>query len=87
VQNYELLWTDNNWPDIQLDIWAFSISGIRPDIRQVKSSIRPDTGCTVNKRPDYPAGYPVHPYIFIINKFSLFLFCNLFPLCIVSLEK
>jgi hypothetical protein len=25
-----------------------------------QSGIRPDTGC--KKWPDYPAGYPVHPY-------------------------
>jgi hypothetical protein len=42
-------------PDIQL----FLVSGIRPDIRQFKSSIRVDTGH--KKRPDYPAEYPVHP--------------------------
>jgi hypothetical protein len=28
------------WPDIRL----FSVSGIRPDIRQVKFGIQPDTG-------------------------------------------
>jgi hypothetical protein len=39
---------------------AFSISCIRPDIRQVKSGIRPDTG--YQKRADNLAGYPVHPY-------------------------
>jgi hypothetical protein len=26
-----------------------------------QSGIRPDTG--YQKRPDYPAGYPVHPYL------------------------
>jgi hypothetical protein len=40
------------WPDIRL----FSVSGIRPDIRQLKSGIRSDTG--YKKRPDYP----VHPH-------------------------
>jgi hypothetical protein len=41
------------WPDI----WLFSLSGIRLDIRQVKSDIRTDTG--YYKRPDYAAGgYP-----------------------------
>jgi hypothetical protein len=49
------------WPDIRL----FSVSGIQLDIRQVKSGIRPDTGYL--KRPDYPAGYPVHRY-FQANK-------------------
>jgi hypothetical protein len=28
------------WPDIRIRL--FSVSGIRPDIRQVKSGIRPD---------------------------------------------
>jgi hypothetical protein len=28
------------WPDIRL----FSVSGIRPDVRQVNYGIRPDTG-------------------------------------------
>jgi hypothetical protein len=28
-------------------------------IRQAKSTIQPDTG--YEKRPDYPAGYTVHP--------------------------
>jgi hypothetical protein len=32
------------WPDVRPDIRLFSVSGIRPDIRQVKSGIRPDTG-------------------------------------------
>jgi hypothetical protein len=43
-----LIWLDiySTWPDIQL----FSVSGIRLDIRQVKSGIRPDTGN--KKRPD-----------------------------------
>jgi hypothetical protein len=33
------------WPDIRPDIWLFSVTGIRPNIRQVKSvtGIRPDT--------------------------------------------
>jgi hypothetical protein len=31
----------------------------------VKSGIRPDTG--YQKRPDYPAGYPVHPYFLSAN--------------------
>jgi hypothetical protein len=35
---------------------AILFSGIRPDIRPVRSGIRPDTG--YRKRPDYPAGYP-----------------------------
>jgi hypothetical protein len=46
-------------PDIRLDIRLFSLSGIRPDIRQLESGIRPDTG--YQKRPDNPAGYPVYP--------------------------
>jgi hypothetical protein len=37
----------------------FMVLASRPDIRQVKSGIRPDTG--YKKRPDYSAGYPVHP--------------------------
>jgi hypothetical protein len=44
-----------------LDIRPFLLSGFRPDIRQLKSGIRPDNG--FQKRPDYPAGYPVYPYI------------------------
>jgi hypothetical protein len=40
-------------------IFNFLVSEIRPDMKQVKSSIRPDTG--YKKRPDYPAGYPVFP--------------------------
>jgi hypothetical protein len=32
------------WPDIQPDMWLFSVSGIRRDIRQDKSCIQPDTG-------------------------------------------
>jgi hypothetical protein len=43
------------WPDIRL----FLVSGIRPNIRQVKSDIRPHI--RYKKRLDYPAGYPVHP--------------------------
>jgi hypothetical protein len=52
------------WPDI----WLFSLSGIRLDIRQVKSGIRLDirqvksdirTDTGYYKRPDYAAGgYP-----------------------------
>jgi hypothetical protein len=41
-----------------------AISSIRPDIWQVKSGIRPDTGYQKGRiiRPDiWPAGYPVHP--------------------------
>jgi hypothetical protein len=37
------------WPDISL----FSLSGFRPDFRYL-------TG--YENRPDYLAGYPVHPY-------------------------
>jgi hypothetical protein len=33
----------STWPHIRPDIWLFSVSGIRPVIRQVKSRIRPDT--------------------------------------------
>jgi hypothetical protein len=44
------------WPDILL----FSVSGIQPDIRQVKSVIWPDTG--YKKQDIRLAGYPVHPY-------------------------
>jgi hypothetical protein len=44
---------------------ANSVSGIRPDIRQIKSDIRPDTGYKKKGqiiRPHIrPAGYPVHP--------------------------
>jgi hypothetical protein len=32
-----------------------------PDIRQVKSGIRPDT--VYNMRTDYPAGYRMHLYL------------------------
>jgi hypothetical protein len=42
------------WPDIQPDMWLFSVSGIRRDIRQDKSCIQPDTG--YKKRPDYLVG-------------------------------
>jgi hypothetical protein len=46
----------------QSDIRIFLVSGtgIQLDIRQVKSGIRLDT--EHQKRPDYPARYPVHPY-------------------------
>jgi hypothetical protein len=37
------------------------ISSTWPDIRQVKSNIRPDTG--YKKWPDYLAGYSVHPFM------------------------
>jgi hypothetical protein len=43
-------------PDIRPDIWLFSVSGIRPDIRPFKSGIRPDTG--YQKGPDNPPCYP-----------------------------
>jgi hypothetical protein len=49
-----------NWYSIRPDILLFSVSVIRPDVRQVKSGIRPDIG--YNKKPDCPAGYPVHPF-------------------------
>jgi hypothetical protein len=37
-----------------------------PDIRQVKSCIRRDTG--YHKMPDYPTGYPVLPYLILKYK-------------------
>jgi hypothetical protein len=40
------------WPEVRL----LSVSGIRPDIWQVKSDSFPDTG--YQNRPVYPAGYP-----------------------------
>jgi hypothetical protein len=39
---------------------------IGPDIVQVKYGIRPDSGD--QKRPDYPAGYPVHPYKILFKR-------------------
>jgi hypothetical protein len=43
------------WPDIQL----FAVSGIQPDIRQVKSGIRPDNKKCWIFQPDIrTAGYP-----------------------------
>jgi hypothetical protein len=49
--------TSSNKPDIRLIL----VPGIRPDIRQVKSGtgISPNPG--IKKRPNDPAGYPVHP--------------------------
>jgi hypothetical protein len=46
------------WPDIRL----FSVSDIRPGTpaNQIRYGIRPETG--YQKWPNYPAGYPVHPY-------------------------
>jgi hypothetical protein len=49
------------WPP---DIRPFLISGILPDIRQVISDMRPDTGYKKGRiiRLDIrPAGYPAHP--------------------------
>jgi hypothetical protein len=59
-QFFEILWIYmviyryrySIWPDIRL----FLVSGIRPNIRQVKSGIQPDTGTGYKKRPGYPAG-------------------------------
>jgi hypothetical protein len=54
------------WPP---DIRPFLISGILPDIRQVISDMRPDTGYKKGRiiRLDIrPAGFPVHPYIYIV---------------------
>jgi hypothetical protein len=44
---------------------AISISNVRPDIWQVKSSIRPNTG--YHKSSDYPAKYPMHRYFYDLD--------------------
>jgi MFS family permease len=69
-----------------VNCFRFSLVGypaifiIRSDIRQVKSGILPDTGC--KKRPDVPAGYPVHSYFSSGSVFN----CNIRSLCNVHLQ-
>jgi hypothetical protein len=65
-------------PDIRPDIWLFSVSGIQPDIQQVKSSIQPDiqqvkssiqpdTGYKKNYSAGYPAGWISGVYLLTIG--------------------
>jgi hypothetical protein len=39
---------------------AISVTGIRPDTREVKSSTGTGQISDIKKRSDYPAGYPVY---------------------------
>jgi hypothetical protein len=49
---YEFAW-------LSLQFGDYGYTAANPDIRQVKPGIRPDNG--YEKRPAYPAGYPVPP--------------------------